>query len=269
MALETKKRAKRPLSASRRVRFSAAVLAGIATAGCSRALEPGVQAAFAGPAAGAAAMRGRMTQATPLPPPVAVAPEHGALPQLSLPPPGVAVPEPMSLPGPVPAAGARPEDSRRYTLLPGVTLPPVVKEKVTRIADGYHRRTGKPLVITSGARDASEQAEAMYELFRLGADVTSLYRNKSALREIQQVYEDGRAAARPAGAVVTAMAEVIRRQVERGVYISAHLRAGAVDVRNRDMSTTEKRALLDAIAEVGGVSALEEAKPPHYHLQVD
>lgn len=264
MTLERKKRAKRPLSVSRRVRFSAAVLAGIATAGCSRALEPGVQAAFAGPAAGAAAMRGRMTQATPLPPPVAITHEHAPLP-----PPGVAAPDPMSLPGPVPAAGARPEDSRRYMLLPGVTLSPLVKEKVTRIADGYHRRTGKPLVITSGARDSSEQAEAMYELFRLGADVTSLYRNKSALREIQQAYEDGRAAARPTGAVVTAMAEVIRRQVERGVYISAHLKAGAVDVRNRDMSTAEKRALLDAIAEVGGVSALEEAKPPHYHLQVD
>lgn len=265
MTLERKKRARRPLSVSRRVRFSAAVLAGIATAGCSRALEPGVQAAFAGPAAGAAAMRGRMTQATPLPPPVAVAHEHAPL----LPPPGMAAQDPMSLPGPVPAAGARPEDSRRFTLLPGVTLSPLVKEKVTRLADAYHRRTGKPLVITSGARDASEQAEAMYELFRLGADVTSLYRNKSALREIQQAYEDGRASARPTSAVVAAMAEVIRRQVVRGVYISAHLRAGAVDVRNRDMSTAEKRALLDAVAEVGGVSALEEAKPPHYHLQVD
>ena len=267
MALETKKHARRSILATRRIRFSAAVLAGITTVGCYRALEPGVPPAWAAPVAGAAALRSRSIQTTPLPPPILLPPE-GAL----LPPPGPAgVPSLLPGPGPMPAVGARPDDAahRRFTTLPGVTLPTLVKEKVTRIADAYHRRTGKGLVITSGARDAEDQAEAMYELFRLGADVINLYRNKSALREIQRAYEDGRTAARPAAAVVAAMAEVIRRQVERGVFISAHLRAGAVDIRNRDMTSTEKRALLDAVSEVGGVSALEESRPPHYHLQVD
>jgi hypothetical protein len=57
--------------------------------------------------------------------------------------------------------------------------------------------------------------------------------------------------------------------MDRGVFISAHLRAGAVDIRNRDMTVTEKRALVAAVSEVGGVTALEESRPPHYHLQVD
>jgi hypothetical protein len=154
-------------------------------------------------------------------------------------------------------------------LLPGVTLSQLVKEKLTRIADAYHRRTGKALVITSGTRDAADQAEAMYDLIQLGADVVSLYKNKSALLEIKEAYDQARAAAKPTSGVVAAMAEVIRRQMNRGVFISAHLRAGAVDVRNRDMTAAEKRALLDAVGEVGGVTALEESRPPHVHLQVD
>ncbi|EYF07964.1 Very large tegument protein [Chondromyces apiculatus DSM 436] len=241
--------------------------------------------ASAAPVTGAAAVRSRVSPTPVLPHVAPVGPAAAAasnddpalVTALPLPLPSPSTPfalpappapsaEPVSLPG-----GALPEEalSMRFTLLPGVTLPPGVKEKVTRIADGYFRRTGKPLVVTSGVRDAVSQADAMYDLFRLGADVDTLYRNKGALREIQRAYNAGRAASRPEGVVVAAMGEVIRRQVESGVYISAHLRSGAVDVRNRDMSLSEKRALLDAVLEVGGVTALEETRPPHYHLQVD
>jgi hypothetical protein len=109
----------------------------------------------------------------------------------------------------------------------------------------------------------------MHDLFRLGADVMSLYKSKEAATEIKHVYDGGRAAVRPAAAVIAAMAEVIRRQTERGVFISAHLRAGAVDIRNRGMSGADKGAFLDAVEEVGGVTALEETRPPHFHLQVE
>ncbi|WP_218920057.1 hypothetical protein [Chondromyces crocatus] len=258
--------------ASRRLRLSLAALAGILAAGCSSTLEPGIHGALAAPGKGAAAargvamgpnlsaLRGRSEQA-PLLPPVA-GPEAPFAPAL--------LPSP-SLSPVVPLAGSQAEEgsSAHLSLLPGVSLPAPVKEKVVRIAESYHRRTGKELVITSGVRDALSQADAMYDLFKLGADVAGLYRNKGALREIQRAYEEGRAASRSEGSVVAAMGEVIRRQVESGVYISAHLRAGAVDVRNRDMSANEKRALLDSVLEVDGVSALEETKPPHYHLQVD
>ena len=68
---------------------------------------------------------------------------------------------------------------------------------------------------------------------------------------------------------VAALERVIRAQIDRGVFISAHLREGAVDIRNRDMTQAEKRAFLDGVDEVGGVLALEESRPPHYHLQID
>lgn len=158
---------------------------------------------------------------------------------------------------------------RRYVLLPGVTLAPAVEEKVAEIAELYFQRTGKELVVTSGTRDPARQAEAMHDLFRHGADVLGLYRDKAAAREIKRAYDEGVAADLPADARIEAIEQVIRAQMERGVFISAHLREGAVDIRNRDMTPVEKRAFLDGVEEVGGVLALEESRPPHYHLQID
>lgn len=161
------------------------------------------------------------------------------------------------------------DEDRRYVLLPGVSLAPAVEEKVAEIADAYFRRTGKELVITSGTRDPERQAEAMHELFRHGADVLGLYKDKDAAREIKSAYEEGLSADRPPEALIEALEDVIRAQIDRGVFISAHLREGAVDVRNRDMTPADKRAFLDGVEEVGGVLALEESRPPHYHLQIE
>ncbi|WP_437738560.1 hypothetical protein [Sorangium sp. So ce1335] len=167
------------------------------------------------------------------------------------------------------AASSASDEERRYVLLPGVSLAPPVEEKLADIADAYFRRTGKELVVTSGTRDPARQAEAMHELFRHGADVLGLYKDKAAAREIKSAYEEGLAAEQPPEALVEALEDVIRAQIDRGVFISAHLREGAVDVRNRDMTPADKRAFLDGIEEVGGVLALEESRPPHYHLQIE
>ncbi|XXY55156.1 hypothetical protein WME91_04800 [Sorangium sp. So ce269] len=167
------------------------------------------------------------------------------------------------------AASADPDEERRYVLLPGIALAPAVEEKVAEIASAYFRRTGKELVVTSGTRDPARQAEAMLELFRHGADVLGLYKDKAAAREIMSAYEEGLSTEQPPEALIAALEQVIRAQIDRGVFISAHLREGAVDIRNRDMTRAEKRAFLDGVEEVGGVLALEESRPPHYHLQID
>lgn len=167
------------------------------------------------------------------------------------------------------AASVDLEEERRYVLLPGIALAPAVEEKVAEIASAYFRRTGKELVVTSGTRDPARQAEAMHELFRHGADVLGLYKDKAAAREIMSAYEEGRSTEQPPEALIAALEQVIHAQIDRGVFISAHLREGAVDIRNRDMTSAEKRAFLDGVEEVGGVLALEESRPPHYHLQID
>jgi hypothetical protein len=62
---------------------------------------------------------------------------------------------------------------------------------------------------------------------------------------------------------------VIQKQIARGIYISAHLRAGAVDVRSRDLSRAEKKHFSSVLADMKDVQMLEEFTPPHFHLQID
>jgi hypothetical protein len=164
-----------------------------------------------------------------------------------------------------PRAGA----SSRFNALPDVTLADAVVDKVDAIDDAYFRKTGKHITVTSGTRDAARQAKAMYKMLRLGGDIVRLYRNKEAAREIKQAYDTGRAAGRSQDQVVASMYSVIQRQIARGVYISAHLRAGAVDIRSRDMSGADKRAFSAVVADERGTSLLEESTPPHFHLQID
>ncbi|WP_437683816.1 hypothetical protein [Sorangium sp. So ce131] len=185
-------------------------------------------------------------------------------------PPEIAPRAPAERPRSAPSLGR--EEARehvRYVVLPGVDLAPAVEQKVAEIAEAYFRRTGKELVVTSGTRDPARQAEAMLGLFRHGADVLGLYRDKAAAREIKSAYEEAVSADEPSEAVIEGLEQVIRAQIERGVFISAHLREGAVDIRNRDMTASERRAFLEGVEEVGGVLALEESRPPHYHLQVE
>jgi hypothetical protein len=157
----------------------------------------------------------------------------------------------------------------RFSQLSDVVLSGPVADKVDEIDDAYFRRTGKHLTVTSGTRDSVQQARAMYKMMRLGGDPLRLYRNKEAAREIKRAYEQGRGAKKSADDIVTDVHSVIQKQVARGVYISAHLRAGAVDVRSRDLSRAEKKHFTVSIAGMKDVQMLEEFTPPHFHLQID
>ena len=96
-----------------------------------------------------------------------------------------------------------------------------------------------------------------------------LYRNKEAAREIKRAYEQARAAKKSPDGIVNEMYSVIQQQIAQGVYISAHLRAGAVDVRSRDLNGNEKKHFAAALANMKDVQMLEEFTPPHFHLQID
>lgn len=157
----------------------------------------------------------------------------------------------------------------RYVVKPGVSLSPAIQARLARVADAYFRRTGKVLVVTSGTRDPHKQAAAMHQAMRVGADVMHLYRDKSAARELLTTFHSARAAKKSIAAIDAELAQVIERQIRRGVFISAHLRAGAADVRSRGMSADERRAFLEGVARVGGLGVIEESAPPHFHLQLE
>jgi hypothetical protein len=163
---------------------------------------------------------------------------------------------------------SRPAPRARYVLLPDVTISPTAKPKLERIANAFFQKTGKTLVVTSGTRGPKRQAQAMYDLLALGTDIVSLYKNSRAAEQLKKRYDEGRSAGKKEAAIVADMTSLIERQIAQGFFVSAHLRAGAVDVRNRGMSDADKRAFLAAVREVNGVSLLEEAKPPHFHLEI-
>ena len=163
------------------------------------------------------------------------------------------------------ASAGRAED-RYFTAEEDVRLSGRMESTLRRIARRYHERTGQRLHVTSGTRSPRQQAEAMYDKLRLGVRLTRLYRDYEAAAEIQQTYRRHRRAGRRR--CVRAIARVIRRQVDRGCFISRHLHASAVDVRSRTMSARQRRVFREVVREVGGVELLEEGRPPHFHLQM-
>ncbi len=157
----------------------------------------------------------------------------------------------------------------KFETLPDVTLSEAVEEKLAAIGALYRKRTGKAFVVTSGTRAPGRQAELIFAKLARGEDLSRLYKDKTAIAELKRIYDGARADGKDKDGTVTLLAEAIRAQMKRGIYVSAHLRAGAADVRSTSMDAAERRAFLEATRDVGGVSVLNESTPPHFHLQLD
>ena len=150
---------------------------------------------------------------------------------------------------------------------PWVRMPERVRPTLASIADAYHERTGKQIRVTSGTRTPEEQAWLMYRKMRSGANIVRIYKATKAAQAIRRAYRRGRSEGLSEDAVIAKITAVIARQVNRGVYISRHLRAGAVDIGARGMSS-EERTILKRVIRRHGVRVLDETKTrwPHFHL---
>jgi hypothetical protein len=156
---------------------------------------------------------------------------------------------------------------KHYSIEPGITLTADAESVVWDIASAYYAATSKELVVTSGTRTAASQADAMYVKLEIGDDVVKLYGGGASVKAIKKAYDDGKKAGDDKTKIVDAMTKVIEGQMAKGVYISKHLKAGAIDIRSRDMSAKEKKAFRKA-AKGKVKSILLETKPPHWHLQM-
>lgn len=165
------------------------------------------------------------------------------------------------------AGAATATATKHYSVNSEVILSEGAEAKVAQIADAYYAKRKKDIVVTSGTRTAASQADAMYIKLEAGDDVVKLYRGSSAVKAIKKAYDAGKAASKSRDEIVAAMTEVVAGQISAGVYISAHLRAGAVDIRSRDMSDADKAAFRK-IARSVAKQVLLETKPPHWHLQL-
>lgn len=99
-----------------------------------------------------------------------------------------------------------------------------------------------------------------------GGDRLTLYKDQVAARAIKKAYDDAVEAKKSKTAIIADMTKVIVGQIDRGSYISKHLKKGAVDIRSRDMSVRDKENFKTA-AKATAKSIILETTPPHFHLQ--
>lgn len=154
--------------------------------------------------------------------------------------------------------------AENYTLESGVNLSLDIKGKVKKIADAYHLATNKKIVVTSGTRTAQSQAEAMYSKLA-GGDNLAVYSNQSAARKIKEIFEKGIAAKKKKDVLIKEIKAEIDNQIKKGVYISKHLKKGAIDIRSRDMNMSEREQLKKAAKGIA-VTVILETTHPHFHL---
>jgi len=147
-----------------------------------------------------------------------------------------------------------------------VILPPAVEKKVNEVADAFFAQTGKKIVITDGLRTAADQAARV--LVKIQLNNLSIFLNQKAAQEIKRAHDIAVSAGKSKAQVLAAMTAVIEDQITRKVFISKHLTGRAFDVRSNDMTTQQKQTFKQVVQHVGGVSMIDEGKPPHFHLQL-
>lgn len=147
-------------------------------------------------------------------------------------------------------------------------LAPSVELQIHQLGLRFRRFGGRRrLLVTSGIRGPYRQARAMFIKLLLGSRLVRLYRRRKAAREIVRAYRAARRQRWPRVRVIAAMQAVIEAQICRGIYISEHLKAGAVDLRSIGLRWRDKRALRRAARSFGRALYLkEERRPPHFHL---
>lgn len=159
-----------------------------------------------------------------------------------------------------------------YTLDEGIILSPDAIQILDKIAIEYFKKVAKKFNVNSGTRTPYRQAAAMW--VKYANDKTlSEYGGGAAITEILQAIKTAQAAGKTGTAVVQAMADAIQKQVDRGVYISRHLKAGALDIAVvaspgvTAMTKNEKKTMIEVAKKVTGGNAFEETNPPHIHIQ--
>jgi len=148
-----------------------------------------------------------------------------------------------------------------------LVLTALARERLERIAGRYFKATGRRLVVTGGTRTPARQAELMVQKLNNGEDILLLYDQQPAL-EVREAYRHAVAKRYGKQRLVRAVRETIEAQIRRGVYISRHLQADAVDVRSLGMTPARFAAFRNAVAAEPGVTIIDErgATEPHLHL---
>lgn len=142
-----------------------------------------------------------------------------------------AVPYPVrfALPPSKPAQVER-RQAVRFRRSADLDLPEPVVAKANVLSDAVRTATGHEIHVTSGRRAADRQAAAMYDNYLDNSPPR--YRNKVAESEVKLAYDKGRKNGLNRDQIVREMTKVLHSQTMRGIYLSPHMRSGAIDIRS-------------------------------------
>lgn len=123
-----------------------------------------------------------------------------------------------------------------------------------------------PLVVSSSRRTPEDQAEALRAKIRAGAD----------LDELRELYGYSKAIEEIVRYPMSAWGGVIQAQVDRGLYLSRHLRDDGLDLsvkfQKADgswgyMPTSWQQQIASAALKAGAGRAFVEDEPLHVHIE--
>lgn len=115
-----------------------------------------------------------------------------------------------------------------------------------------------PLYVNSGTRTPEQQAEALKTKRDLGDNLYKLYRADYIIKELMSVPN-----------TVADMAPIIRKWMDKGVYLSRHMRGDALDLsvwRGGNLTKEQIDTVMQK-AQALGAKAIYETKPPHIHIE--
>jgi hypothetical protein len=165
-------------------------------------------------------------------------------------------------------------DQHYQVLDDSVRMNDEVRRAVGNLADAYHSETGQNITVTDGNRTPADQADRMATRLESGQRLVGFYTDRQAATELEQAYRQATSTGGSPAEVRAAMSETIQNQIDRGVYVSDHLREGAVDVRSRGMTDPEafQRLAGEQGFRVLDERTLRDGRPsprPHFHLEYE
>jgi hypothetical protein len=166
---------------------------------------------------------------------------------------------------------AKKGQSPYYTIDAGIVLEADAIAVLDKIGPLYFARTSVKFNVNSGTRDSYRQAEAMHVVYMNGDKTLHLYKNRQVVQELLNIITKGESKA----ITVKNMTAVIQGYFEKGVLMSGHQKAGAIDIAIvgdaatgvPPMSSQQQNVMMQIAKTVTGFNALLEKSPPHIHIK--
>jgi hypothetical protein len=137
---------------------------------------------------------------------------------------------------------------------PGVVL----NQAMINYLGALRPRLDFDLVVTSGVRTVADQASAMLTKFQMGG-VNELYSTYSNDAEITRMVNEY-------GGSLDGFKRALQDQVNRGVYMSRHMRGDGLDFRVSGLTDAQQTKLKVASLAAGAQQVIPEGVPPHIHV---